>query len=124
MPFYVCAPTSSVDLATPDGDAIPIEERKAEEVLSFRGVRIAPPDTEVRNPSFDVTPAELITGIVTEEGVIRGAYAQGLADAVASATARRASTISPFAAPAPTPAAAEPVGVAAEPVAASIPAAD
>jgi len=124
VPFYVCAPTSSVDLATPDGDAIPIEERKAEEVLSFRGVRIAPPDTEVRNPSFDVTPAELITGIVTEEGVIRGAYAQGLADAVASATARRASTISPFAAPAPTPAAAEPVGVAAEPVAASIPAAD
>jgi methylthioribose-1-phosphate isomerase len=98
VPFYVCAPTSSVDLATPDGEAIPIEERKAEEVLSFRGVRIAPPDTEVRNPSFDITPADLITGIVTEEGVIRGPYAQGLADAVASAAARRAVAFSPFAA--------------------------
>jgi methylthioribose-1-phosphate isomerase len=96
VPFYVCAPTSSVDLATPDGDGIPIEERKAEEVLSFRGVRIAPPDTEVRNPSFDITPADLITGIVTEEGVIRGSYEQGLADAVASATARRAAAYSPF----------------------------
>lgn len=96
VPFYVCAPTSSVDLATPDGTAIPIEERKAEEVLSFRGVRIAPPDTDVRNPSFDVTPADLITAIVTEEGVIRGPFEQGLADAVASANARRAGSISPF----------------------------
>jgi methylthioribose-1-phosphate isomerase len=121
IPFYVCAPTSSVDLATPDGDAIPIEERKAEEVLSFRGVRVAPPDTEVRNPSFDVTTADLITGIVTEEGVIRGSYAQGLADAVASATARHAAAVSPFAAPiavapaatlAATPAADVPVPVA------------
>jgi len=96
VPFYVCAPTSSVDLATPDGAGIPIEERKAEEVLSFRGVRIAPPDTQVRNPSFDVTPAELITGIVTEEGVIRGPFEHGLADAVASAKARRAASVSPF----------------------------
>jgi len=101
VPFYVCAPTSSVDLATPDGDAIPIEERKAEEVLSFRGVRIAPPGTEVRNPSFDVTPAELITGIVTEEGVLRGPFEAGLAAAVASAAARRAAAVSPFAAPPP-----------------------
>lgn len=98
VPFYVCAPTSSVDLATPDGAGIPIEERKAEEVLSFRGVRIAPPDTQVRNPSFDVTPAELITGIVTEEGVIRGPFEHGLADAVASANARRAASVLPFAA--------------------------
>ena len=98
VPFYVCAPTSSVDLATPDGAGITIEERKAEEVLSFRGVRIAPPDTQVRNPSFDVTPAELITGIVTEEGVIRGPFEHGLADAVASANARRAASVSPFAA--------------------------
>lgn len=97
IPFYVCAPTSSVDLATPDGAAIPIEERKPDEVLSFRGVRIAPPDTEVRNPSFDVTPAELITGIVTEEGVIRGDFEAGLADAVASSKARHATAISPFA---------------------------
>jgi methylthioribose-1-phosphate isomerase len=97
IPFYVCAPTSSVDLATPDGAAIPIEERKPDEVLSFRGVRIAPPDTEVRNPSFDVTPAELITGIVTEEGVIRADFEHGLADAVASSKARHAAAISPFA---------------------------
>jgi methylthioribose-1-phosphate isomerase len=97
IPFYVCAPTSSVDLATPDGAAIPIEERKAEEVTAFRGVRIAPPDTPVRNPAFDVTPAELITGIVTEEGVIRAPFEAGLADAVASATARRSTTASPTA---------------------------
>ena len=88
IPFYVCAPTSSVDLATPDGGGIPIEERKAEEVLEFRGVRIAPPDTEVRNPAFDVTPAELITGIVTEEGVIRAPFETGLAGARRGARAR------------------------------------
>jgi methylthioribose-1-phosphate isomerase len=100
IPFYVCAPTSSVDLATPDGAAIPIEERKPEEVLSFRGVRIAPPDTEVRNPSFDVTPAELITGIVTEEGVVRAPFAEGLATAVASSNARHATAAAMFARPA------------------------
>jgi methylthioribose-1-phosphate isomerase len=100
IPFYVCAPTSSVDLETPDGAAIPIEERKPEEVLSFRGVRIAPPDTEVRNPSFDVTPAELITGIVTEEGVVRGSFTEGLAAAVASSGARHAAAAATFARPA------------------------
>lgn len=100
IPFYVCAPTSSVDLETPDGAAIPIEERKPEEVLSFRGVRIAPPDTEVRNPSFDVTPAELITGIVTEEGVVRGPLTEGLAAAVTSSNARHAAAAAIFARPA------------------------
>ena len=78
IPFYVAAPTSSVDLDTPDGSAIPIEERHAEEVLVIRGVRIAPLGTEVRNPAFDVTPAELITGIVTEEGVVRAPFEAGL----------------------------------------------
>ncbi|MFL5723270.1 MAG: S-methyl-5-thioribose-1-phosphate isomerase [Chloroflexota bacterium] len=92
IPFYVCAPTSTVDLGTPDGAAIEIEERRAEEVTEFRGVRIAPPGTEVRNPSFDVTPAELITGIVTEEGVISAPYETGLPAAVASAAARWAAT--------------------------------
>jgi len=90
IPFYVCAPTSSVDLATPDGASIEIEERPADEVLLIRGVAIAPPGTVVRNPSFDVTPAELITGIVTEEGVLTGPYAAGLTAAIASASARRA----------------------------------
>jgi methylthioribose-1-phosphate isomerase len=91
IPFYVCAPTSSVDLATADGSTIEIEERSADEVLEFRGVRIAPPRTEVRNPAFDVTPAELITGIVTEEGVVRGPFAAGLRDAAESARTRWAS---------------------------------
>jgi methylthioribose-1-phosphate isomerase len=70
IPFYVCAPTSSVDLTAPGGAAIPIEERNPDEVLEFRGVRTAPAGTEVRNPAFDITPAELITGFVTEEGLI------------------------------------------------------
>ena len=88
IPFYVVAPTSSVDLDTPDGTTIPIEERKAEEVLEVRGVRLAPAGTEVRNPAFDITPAELISGIVTEEGVVRAPFEAGLRDAVAGARAR------------------------------------
>lgn len=92
IPFFVCAPTSSVDLATADGSAIVIEERKAEEVTEFRGVRIAPPGTAVRNPAFDVTPAELISGIVTEEGVIRAPFETGLREATEAARTRWAST--------------------------------
>ncbi|HET9613868.1 MAG TPA: S-methyl-5-thioribose-1-phosphate isomerase, partial [Candidatus Limnocylindrales bacterium] len=96
IPFYVCAPTSSIDLATEDGDGIDIEERGPDEVLQIRGVAIAPPGTAVRNPAFDVTPAELISGIVTEEGVIRPPFAPGLAAAVASARARRAAARGPL----------------------------
>ncbi len=92
IPFYVAAPISSVDLDTPDGEAIPIEERKANEVLFVRGVAIAPADTDVRNPAFDVTPADLITGVVTDEGVIRSPYPDGLAEAVARRQRRRAAT--------------------------------
>jgi len=88
IPFYVCAPTSSVDLATPDGAGIPIEERGADEVLMVRGVRIAPVGTEVRNPAFDVTPAELISGIITEEGIVRPPFGPGLEAAHAAAIAR------------------------------------
>jgi methylthioribose-1-phosphate isomerase len=88
IPFYVVAPTSSIDLATPDGSTIPIEERKAEEVLEVRGVRLAPAGTEVRNPAFDITPAELISGIVTEEGIVRAPFEAGLRDAVAAGRAR------------------------------------
>jgi methylthioribose-1-phosphate isomerase len=91
IPFYVCAPTSSVDLATADGSAIVIEERSPDEVLEFRGVRIAPPGTDVRNPAFDVTPAELITGIITEEGVLRGPFEPALRDATGRARERWAS---------------------------------
>jgi methylthioribose-1-phosphate isomerase len=68
-PFVVAGPTSSIDLATPDGDAIAIEERDAGEVLTLAGTPIAPPGTPVRNPAFDVTPAELVTALVTERGV-------------------------------------------------------
>jgi methylthioribose-1-phosphate isomerase len=88
IPFYVCAPTSSVDLEMPDGTAIPIEERSADEVAEIRGLRLAPVGTPVRNPAFDVTPAELITAIVTEEGVVRAPFEAGLRDAAAGAQAR------------------------------------
>lgn len=92
IPFYIAAPMSTVDLGTADGSAIPIEERKAAEVLEIRGVRIAPPDTDVRNPAFDVTPAELITGIVTDEGVVTAPFEDGLAHAVALRERRRSAT--------------------------------
>ena len=88
IPFYSCAPLSTVDLETADGSGIPIEERSPDEVLEVRGVRIAPIGTIVRNPSFDVTPAELITGVVTEEGVLRAPFEPAFRDAVAAARAR------------------------------------
>jgi methylthioribose-1-phosphate isomerase len=70
VPLYVLAPTSTIDAATPDGAAIPIEERAAQEVTGWRGVRTAPDGVEAWNPAFDVTPAELITAIVTDRGVL------------------------------------------------------
>ncbi len=89
IPFLVCAPMSSVDLETPDGAAIPIEDRPAVEVSELRGVRIAPEGTAVRNPSFDVTPADLITAIVTDEGALRAPFGPALRDAMARRAARR-----------------------------------
>lgn len=71
VPFYVVAPTSTIDPKTLTGCAIPIEERDAEEILSPRGVRFAPDGAEAWNPAFDVTLAELITAIITERGVHR-----------------------------------------------------
>jgi methylthioribose-1-phosphate isomerase len=70
LPFYVAAPLSSFDPGIPDGAHIPIEERPAAEVTGYRGARWAPQGVSVRNPAFDVTPAELITGIVCEKGVV------------------------------------------------------
>jgi methylthioribose-1-phosphate isomerase len=104
IPFYVCAPTSSLDMAMPDGSGIVIEERKAEEVLTFRGVSIAPPGTQVRNPAFDVTPAELISGIVTEEGVVRAPFEPGLRAASETARARWAAVHDAAAVPLAAPA--------------------
>jgi methylthioribose-1-phosphate isomerase len=71
VPFYVAAPTSTIDSNLTDGSRIIIEQRRAEEVTRFRGVAIAPDGIAVANPSFDVTPAEYITAIVTEKGIIR-----------------------------------------------------
>ena len=68
-PFVVAGPTSTIDLATPDGDAIVVEERGAEEVVAFGGTAVAPEGTAVINPAFDVTPAGLVTALVTERGV-------------------------------------------------------
>ncbi|HZU12224.1 MAG TPA: S-methyl-5-thioribose-1-phosphate isomerase [Chloroflexota bacterium] len=82
LPFYVVAPTSTVDLDVPAGDSITIEERRPEEVTQLRGVRIAPEDSRAANPAFDVTPAHLISGIVTEAGVVREPFPSGLVEAV------------------------------------------
>ncbi len=71
VPLLVVAPESTVDPATPSGAAIPIEERDPDEVTGYRGVRTAPAGTRARNPAFDVTPAALITAIVTDRRVIR-----------------------------------------------------
>jgi methylthioribose-1-phosphate isomerase len=69
IPFYVAAPTSTIDSACPSGDRIPIEHRPGEEVTGLAGVRIAPPGMAVENRAFDVTPAALVTALITEEGV-------------------------------------------------------
>ncbi|RMG14155.1 MAG: S-methyl-5-thioribose-1-phosphate isomerase [Deltaproteobacteria bacterium] len=79
IPFYVAAPTSTIDLSTERGAQIPIEERPAEEVTHLAGVRLAPPGVGARNPAFDVTPAELVSAIVTERGVARAPYGETLA---------------------------------------------
>jgi methylthioribose-1-phosphate isomerase len=81
VPFYVAAPLSTIDRATPDGAAIPIEERKSSEITEVFGTRIAPDGIEALNFAFDVTPAELITGIITEVGVLRGPYGRSIAAA-------------------------------------------
>jgi methylthioribose-1-phosphate isomerase len=74
IPFYVAAPTSTIDLSIPSGDRIPIEERNPEEVTTVMGkVRIAPNQVNVANPAFDVTPAKYITGIITEVGIFKPA---------------------------------------------------
>ena len=88
IPFYVAAPLSTIDLTIPSGDAIPIEERHAEEVLAAGGVRVAPAGIAVRNPAFDITPHTLVSAIITEAGVIRPPYAAGLEQAVTALHAR------------------------------------
>ncbi len=78
VPFYVAAPTTTIDLACPDGSAIPIEERPSGEVLSFAGQSIAPAGVSARHVAFDVTPARYVTAIVTDRGICRPPYGESL----------------------------------------------
>jgi len=78
IPFYVAAPLSTIDLGTPDGSHIPIEERNAKEVTHVAGVQLAPAGARVWNPAFDVTPHKFITGIITERGILRAPYVESL----------------------------------------------
>jgi len=78
LPFYVAAPTSTIDLSAPSGDAIPIEERSPDEVIRLRGVDIAPAGTQAANPAFDVTPHRFIHAIITENGVAKPPFAEAL----------------------------------------------
>jgi methylthioribose-1-phosphate isomerase len=78
IPFYVAAPLSTIDLATPDGSAIPIEQRNPREVTHLGSTRLAPEGASVWNPAFDVTPHALVAGIITEKGIARAPYSDSL----------------------------------------------
>jgi methylthioribose-1-phosphate isomerase len=79
IPFYVVAPLSTIDRRVASGADIPIEQRAADEVSEIRGVRVAPAGVAVANPAFDVTPAHLITAIITERGIVHPPFTQNLA---------------------------------------------
>ncbi len=85
IPFYIAAPTSTVDMSLSNGDEIEIEERPSSEVTEFRGIQVAPEGVVALNPGFDVTPARYVTAIVTEAGVARPPYLESLDLAVKSA---------------------------------------
>jgi methylthioribose-1-phosphate isomerase len=78
LPFYVAAPLSTIDLNTPDGDTIPIEERDQREITHIGSWRLTPEGAKIRNPAFDVTPHRYITGIITERGIFTAPYAESL----------------------------------------------
>jgi len=78
IPFYCAAPWSTIDMETPTGDAIPIEERSAKEVTHHGGKQLTPHNVGICNPAFDVTPAKYTTAIITERGVLRAPYAESL----------------------------------------------
>ncbi len=78
IPFYVAAPTTTLDMTLASGDEIPIEERSPEEVTHIQGIAIAPAGVKVANPAFDVTPHRYITAIITESGIIREPYGEGI----------------------------------------------
>lgn len=89
IPFYVAAPTSSIDISCPCGDRIPIEERPGREVSRVFDRQITPPGVRISNPAFDVTPNELVTAIVTEKGVARAPVARTLPKLIGIAPQRR-----------------------------------
>ncbi|MBA7652566.1 Methylthioribose-1-phosphate isomerase [subsurface metagenome] len=78
IPFYVAAPTSTIDPTLASGDEIPIEQRKPEEITHIKGVRIAPEGIAVLNPAFDVTPHQYITAIITEKGIVKEPFGEGI----------------------------------------------
>jgi len=78
IPFYVAAPFSTIDLDTPDGSKIPIEQRNPREVTHFAGKAVTPEGVEIENPAFDVTPARFVTAIITERGIVRAPYQETL----------------------------------------------
>ncbi len=80
IPFYIAAPTQTIDLTLSDGDEIPIEERSAREVREFDGHCVTLPHVDVENPAFDVTPAAYISAIITEKGICRPPYGKSLKD--------------------------------------------
>ncbi len=78
IPFYVAAPFSTIDLETPDGSKIPIEQRNAREVTHIAGKQMVPEGVDVENPAFDVTPAKYVTAIITDRGIARAPYEDSL----------------------------------------------
>ena len=78
IPFYVAAPLSTIDLSTPDGDQIPIEERDQREITHLGSARLTPEGVKIRNPAFDVTPYRYIAGIITEKGIFQPPYTESL----------------------------------------------
>jgi methylthioribose-1-phosphate isomerase len=80
IPFYVAAPWSTVDLKTPTGDGIPIEQRSAREVTHSNGKQMTPHGVAIENPAFDITPAKYVTAIITERGVLRAPYGESIND--------------------------------------------
>jgi methylthioribose-1-phosphate isomerase len=78
IPFYVAAPISTIDLATPDGSTIPIEERNQKEVTHLGAIRMTPEAAKIRNPAFDITPHRYVAGIITENGIAKAPYTESL----------------------------------------------
>jgi methylthioribose-1-phosphate isomerase len=88
IPFYVAAPLSTIDVNTPDGDAIPIEQRAATEVTHSNGKQMTPNGAAIQNPAFDATPAKYITAIITEHGILRAPYEQSIREMFEKAAAK------------------------------------